>query len=397
MFKNESISVSMDDAVIRGAQRSGAPRVTARDARSIVLGSAKAATERDRRRRREISPNSRWSGGPYPATGTSSHLQDREVVMNPSAPCIGVDAAKDKFDVFVDSTGELFTVENQPQAIAALAKKLLALKPQVVVIEHSGGYERRLAIDLMDAGLPVALVNPRQTRDFARATNRFAKNDALDAQLLAAFGQACRPDLTPRPPENRLLLDELVTRRRQLVELRAAEQTRLEQARAKEIQRLIKNLIRDLNAMIDQLDRRIAKLIDDDSDWRGKAQQLQSVAGIGPVVASTLLAELPELGNANRQEIAALAGLAPFDRESGKWKGKRRCFGGRASVRKVLYMAAITAAHHNPVIAALYRRLTGTGKPFKVVIVACMRKLLVILNALLKNGQSWQPSSATNP
>ena len=317
--------------------------------------------------------------------------------MTTSAPCIGVDAAKDKFDVFVDSTGELFTVENQPKAIAALAKKLLALKPQVIVIEHSGGYERRLAIDLMDAGLPVALVNPRQTRDFARATNQFAKNDILDAQLLAAFGQACRPDLTVRPPENRLLLDQLVTRRRQLVEFRAAEQTRLQQARAKDIERSIQSLIRDLNHMIDKIDRRIAKLIDDDSDWRGKARQLQSAAGVGPVVASTLLAELPELGQANRQEIAALAGLAPFDRESGRWKGKRRCFGGRASVRKVLYMAALTAVHHNPVIAALHHRLTAAGKPFKVVIVACMRKLLIILNALLKNGQSWQPPIAANP
>lgn len=315
----------------------------------------------------------------------------------PSSTCVGIDVAKDKLDVFVDTTGELFTTDNQPKAIAALAKKLLALQPQVVVIEHSGGYERRLAIDLMDAGLPVALVNPRQTRDYARATNQFAKNDTLDAILLASFGQACKPQLTPRPPEKRLLLDEQVTRRRQLVEFRAAEQTRLQQARAKDIQRSIQKLIRDLNHLIDQLERQIAKLIESDDDWRGKARQLQSVTGVGPVAASTLLAEMPELGQANRQEIAALAGLAPFDRESGRWKGKRRCFGGRASVRKVLYMAAVTAAKHNPVIAALYHRLTAAGKPFKVVIVACMRKLLIILNALLKNGQSWQPKIAANP
>lgn len=317
----------------------------------------------------------------------------------PAAPsaCVGIDVAKDKLDVFDDATGELFTLENQPKAIATLAKKLLALKPQIIVIEHSGGYERRLAIDLMDAGLPVALVNPRQTRDFARATNQFAKNDPLDACLLAKFGQACKPELSERPSEKRLLLDELVTRRRQLVEFRAAEQTRVAQARAADIQRSIKNLIRDLNHLIDKLDRQIAKLIENDDDWRGKARQLQSATGVGPVVASTLLAEMPELGQANRQEIAALAGLAPFDRESGRWKGKRRCFGGRASVRKVLYMAAVTAVRHNPVIAALHRRLTEAGKPFKVAIVACMRKLLVILNALLKNGQSWQPKIATNP
>lgn len=315
----------------------------------------------------------------------------------PSSACVGIDVARDKLDVFIGSTGELSTVENQPKAIATLAKKLLALHPQVIVIEHSGGYERRLAIDLMDAGLPVALVNPRQTRDFARATNRFAKNDPLDARLLADFGQACRPERSARPPENLLLLDELVTRRRQLVAYRAAEQTRLEQARAKDIRRSIQSLIRDLNHRIDQLERQIAEVIENDDDWRGKAQQLRSATGVGAVTASTLLAEMPELGKANRQEIAALAGLAPFDRESGKWKGKRRCFGGRASVRQVLYMAAVTAVKHNPVIAALHRRLTAAGKPFKVVIVACMRKLLIILNAMLKNGQSWQPRIATNP
>jgi transposase len=317
--------------------------------------------------------------------------------MSHPSVCVGIDVAKDKLDVFVDSTGELFTVENQPKAIAALAKKLLVLQPQVVVIEHSGGYERRLAIDLMDAGLPVALVNPRQTRNFARATNRFAKNDPLDARLLADFGKACRPELSQRPEENRLLLDDLTTRRRQLVEFRAAEQNRTEQAYSKDVQRSINSLIHDLNHRIEKLDRQISKLIENDDDWRGKSQLLQSATGIGPVVASTLLAELPELGNANRQEIAALAGLAPFDRESGTWKGKRSCCGGRAGVRRVLYMAAVTAIRHNPVIAAVYQRLTAAGKPFKVAIVACMRKLLTTLNAMLKNGQSWQSKIATNP
>jgi transposase len=369
-----------------------------RDARSTVPRAVpdKLVAKLDRRRDRGTNPNSRWSGvGPIPAHA-SSHLQDREVAMSHPSACVGIDVAKDKLDVFVDATGELFTVENQTQAIAALAKKLLALQPQVVVIEHSGGYERRAAIDLMDAGIPVALVNPRQTRDFARAQNRFAKNDRLDARLLADFGKACRPELSERPPENRLRLDELVTRRRQLVAFRAAEQTRMQQAYSKDIQRSIHSHIRNLGHMIEKLDRQIAKLIENDDDWRTKSQLLQSATGVGPVVASTLLAELPELGKANRQEIAALAGLAPFDRESGAWKGKRSCYAGRASVRKVLYMAAVTAITHNPVIAQLYRRLTQSGKPFKVAIVACMRKLLVRLNSMLKNGQSWQPSIATN-
>ena len=387
----------MEGALDGGAERSDAPPSNARDARSIVPGSPKAVTKLDRRRAHGPNPNSRKSGRRPPAHGSSSHLQDREVAMNTPSPCVGIDVAKDKFDVLIDTTGELFTVENQPKAIAALAKKLLALSPQVIVIEHSGGYERRLAIDLMDAGLPVALINPRQTRDYARSQNQFAKNDRLDARLLAEFGRNSRPQLAQRPPENRLLLDELVTRRRQLVEFRAAEQNRLQQARAKDIQRSIATHLRHLNTMIDKLDRQIAQLIAHDQDWRGKTRLLQSVPGVGQVTAATLLAELPELGTANRQEIATLAGLAPFDRESGTWKGKRRCFGGRAAVRKVLYMATITAVHHNPVLAAVYQRLTAAGKPFKVAIVACMRKLLVILYTLLKTGQSWQPKIATNP
>jgi transposase len=361
-----------------------------------VAGPTKAVTERDRRRAHGLIPNSRKSDARTPAPDVSSHLQDREYAMNTPSACVGIDVAKDKLDVFIDSTGEIFTVENTPKAIAQLAKKLQALVPQVVVIEHTGGYERRAAIDLMDAGLPVALINPRQTRDYAKSQNRFAKNDRLDAQLLADFGKACRPDLSERPPENRLLLDELVTRRRQLVECRAIEQTRLPQARAKDIEHSIKKLIRDLNHMIDKLDKQIAKLIEDDHDWRGKAKILQSATGVGAVTASTLLAEMPELGQANRQEIAALAGLAPYDNDSGPRKGKRRCFAGRPGVRKVLFMAALTAQKHNPVIAALYHRLTLAGKPFKVVMVACMRKLLTILNALLKTGQLWQPKIATN-
>jgi len=316
--------------------------------------------------------------------------------MNAPSAVVGIDVAKLKLDVFIDSTSELFTIDNTPQAVAALAKKLSALAPQVIVIEHSGGYERRCAIDLMDAGLPVALVNPRQTRSFARANNRFAKTDRIDAKLLAGFGKACQLRLSEKPPENRLLLDELVTRRRQLVDFRAAEQTRLDHARAKDIQRSIASHLTSLTNMIEKLDRQIATLIEDDDDWRGKTRLLQSVTGVGPVVASTLLAEMPELGQANRQEIAALAGLAPFARESGKWKGKRSIHAGRASARKVLYMACITAIHHNPVIARFHQRLISAGKPFKVAITAAMRKLLIILNALLKTGQSWQPKIAAN-
>jgi len=315
--------------------------------------------------------------------------------MNDSPTFVGIDVSKDKLDVFIDSTGQSLTVANEPKGIASLLDQLRPLNIQLVVVEHSGRYERRCAIELMDAGLPVALVNPRQTRDFARAINWLAKNDRIDARLLMEFGKRVQPRLSQKTPENRVQLDELITRRRQLVEMRAMEQTRRQQAATKRIVMSIEKMIRQLDEQIQDLDRRISKLIENDDDWRGQAQLLQSVPGIGPVVSSTLLAELPELGKVNRQEIASLAGLAPFDRDSGRWKGKRSCFGGRASVRSVLYMAVVAARRCNPIIRSLADRLTAAGKPFKVVMIACMRKLLTILNTLLRTGQAWSPTMAS--
>ena len=311
--------------------------------------------------------------------------------MNDSPTFVGIDVAKDKLDVLIDSTGELFTVPNSPDGTAAIRQKLAGLSVKLIVIEHSGRYERRCALDLMDAGLPVALVNPRQTRDFARACNWFAKNDRIDACLLTEFARRVEPRPSERIPENRAELDDLVGRRRQLVQMHGVESTRLQQAQFKSIRGSIQKVLRQLDQQIQDLERRIAKLIENDDDWRGKTQLLQSVPGVGPVLASTLVAELPELGKVNRQEIAALVGLAPFDRESGKWKGKRSCFGGRAQVRSTLYMATITAKRCNPIIQKLAARLEDAGKAFKVVMVACMRKLLTILNALAATGQTWSP------
>jgi transposase len=311
--------------------------------------------------------------------------------MNDTLTFVGIDVAKDKLDVFIDSTAELFTVSNDAQGIAELRRRLQALDIKLIVIEHSGRYERRCALDLMDAGLPVALVNPRQTRDFARAINWFAKNDRIDARLLALFARSVQPRVSERIPENRAELDDLVGRRRQLVQIRSAESTRLQQAQFKSIRSSIEKILRQLDRQIQDLERQIAKRIENDDDWRGKVQLLQSVPGVGPVVASTLVAELPELGKINRQEIAALVGLAPFDRESGKWKGKRTCYGGRAEVRSTLYMATITAKRCNPIIQALAERLEAAGKAFKVVMVACMRKLLTILNTIAATGQTWNP------
>lgn len=317
--------------------------------------------------------------------------------MNDTPLFVGIDVAKDKLDVFIDGTGELFTVPNSPEGTAAIRQRLAGRHVKLIVLEHSGRYERRCALDLMDAGLPVALINPRQSRDFARALNWLAKNDRIDGRLLAEFGRRVEPRPSERIPQNRAELDELVGRRRQLVQMRAAEQARLQQATFKPIQASIQKVLRQLDAQIQALERDIAKRIENDDDWRGTARRLQSVPGVGPVVASTLVAELPELGKVNRQAIAALAGLAPFDRESGQWKGKRSCFGGRAQVRSTLYMAVVTARRCNPIIQRLAARLTAAGKAFKAVMVACMRKLLTILNTLAATGQTWNPKLVQTP
>lgn len=312
--------------------------------------------------------------------------------MTDAPTFVGIDVSKQKLDVFIDSTGELFTVANDPAGVASIRRRLAPRNVRLVVLEHSGRYERRCGLDLMDAGLAVALVNPRQTRDFARAINWMAKNDRIDARLLAEFARRVEPRPSERTPQNRAELDELVGRRRQLVQMRSAESARLLQAQARSVARSIEKILRQLDSQIQDLERGIAALIENDDDWRGTARLLRTVPGVGPVAASTLVAELPELGRINRQEIAALAGLAPFDRESGAWKGKRSCFGGRAQVRSALYMAALTAKRCNPIIRALAQRLTGAGKPFKVVMVACMRKLLTILNTMVATGRDWNPN-----
>jgi transposase len=312
-------------------------------------------------------------------------------MSNDTMTFVGIDVAKDKLDIFIDTTGEHFIVSNDATGFASIRQRMKLLNIALIVLEHSGRYERRCALDLMDAGFVVALVNPRQSRDFARAINWMAKNDAIDARLLAQFARRVQPRPSERTPENRAELDELVGRRRQLVQMRSAESNRLLQAQAKSVTRSIEKNLKQLDSQIQNLELRIAKLIENDDDWRGKTQLLQTIPGVGPVVASTLIAELPELGKVNRQEIAALVGVAPFDRESGRWKGKRSCFGGRAQVRSALYMAVITAKRCNPIIQALAQRLHDAGKAFKVVMIACMRKLLTILNTIAATGQEWNP------
>lgn len=303
---------------------------------------------------------------------------------------VGIDVSKQRLDVALLPGAEIFSVAHDPEGIAALVERLKAGAPSSVVLEATGGLETRLASALAAAGLPVAVVNPRQVRDFARASGTLAKTDRLDARVLAAFAQAIRPIARALPDEQAHELAQLLTRRRQLIEMRMQERTRLTQG--------TERLREDLKAHIAWLDERIRTLDIDltaklrtSAVWRTKDELLKPVPGIGPVTRLALLVNLPELGVLNRKQIAALAGLAPFNRDSGQHRGARAIWGGRAQVRSALYMATLTAVRYNPVIKAFYERLTQAGKPFKVALVACMRKLLTILNAMIKHNQPWRP------
>jgi transposase len=303
---------------------------------------------------------------------------------------IGIDVAKDKVDVHVRPQGENFTVVRDGEALTVLAERIGALTPALVVMEATGGYEIALAAALAAAKVPLAVVNPRQIRDFARATGKLAKTDALDAAAIAHFAEAVRPAARSLPDDDARLLGELVARRRQVLGMLTAERNRLKQTRHKPIVHSIEKLIKMLMKQLQELDHSIGEHVRGSPVWRQSDELLQSVPGIGNTVARTLLGELPELGKLNPKQIAALVGVAPMNRESGTWRGKRMIAGGRASVRTALYMAALVASRRNPVIAAFYRRLREAGKPAKVALTACMRKLLVILNAIIRDQKPWQ-------
>lgn len=308
----------------------------------------------------------------------------------PGAVCVGIDTAKDQLDVFIDSPPQSFSVSQSDDAIAQLVDRLRPLPLWRVVIEATGRLEERVVVAMLQADLPVSVINPRQARDFAGSKGQKAKNDRLDAKLLAEYGRVTKPRLTQKTPENQRKLQDLLSRRRQLVETRAAEQMRLQQFADAEIREEIEQLMRQLHDRIKKLDRQIAKLIEDDSDLSGKAQLLRSVKGVGAVLAGTLLAHLPELGTLNRQRLASLVGVAPYDNDSGRRHGQRSVRGGRKTVRNILYMAAVTAVRFNPVIRDFDQRLKAKGKQFKVRMVACMRKLLCILNAVVASNQPWR-------
>jgi transposase len=291
-------------------------------------------------------------------------------------------------DVAVYPTGAHWATSNDELGIGELVERVRALAPMLIVLEASGGYETPVLARLASAGLPVVAVNPRQVRDFARSTGQLAKTDTLDAQVLAQFAAVVQPELRPLPDAATRALSALLARRRQLVEMRTAESNRLGRA-LDAVRPEIREHLRYLDKRIRELDRELHDRLRGSPAWRAKDDLLRSIPGVGPVLSTTLLAEVPELGTLGHKQLAALIGVAPLNRDSGRWRGRRSIWGGRAHVRAVLYMAAATAARHNPACRALYERLTQAGKAPQVAIVACMHKLLRICNAIIRQNTAW--------
>lgn len=308
---------------------------------------------------------------------------------------VGIDVAKAKLDIFMN--GEAWQVANDASGIGDLIAKLKQASVSLIVLESTGGYESAALGELYAAGLPIARVNPGRVREFAKSIGQLAKTDVLDARILARYAELIRPEQVILPSEEEQHLAALVNRRRQLIEMRVAEQNRLGTA-PKKLRDSISAHLAWLNQEISRIEREMDDFIQQSPSWREKDELLKSVPGIGDVTARTLLSELPELGQLDRKAIAALVGVAPFNHDSGRMRGKRRVKGGRTSVRGVLYMATLSATRFNPVIKDFYDRLVKSGKEKKVAIVACMRKLLTILNAMLHSNQPWRPpSSCQNP
>jgi transposase len=306
---------------------------------------------------------------------------------------VGIDISKDRLDVAVRPSGEKFSVSNDDSGCAELRKRLAKLKPERIVLEATGGYESHAVHALAAAKLPVVMINPRQIRQFAQATGRLAKTDAIDADVLAHFGEAIRPEIRPLPDAALRELEALVTRRRQLVDMRSAERKR-KQGAPGVVHPSIDAVIEVLSQQIDDIDDDMKRAIRASDAWSEAAERNETTPGVGRVTSTTAIALIPELGRLNRKQIASLIGVAPHNDESGKRDGKRRIWGGRAPVRAVLYMAALSAIRYNPVIRAFHDRLVAKGKEAKVVIVACMRKLLTILNAMARDRKPWNEQLA---
>jgi transposase len=307
----------------------------------------------------------------------------------PSALFVGIDVAKDKLDLARCDSGELITVGNDEKGIARIVQELNAARPACIVVESTGGLERPLLEALLDANLPVALVNPGRVRHFAIGIGILAKTDPIDASVLMKFAQLAQPRLAEKRTRNQAELDELITCRRQLTAARTAQANARLTTRSRNAQQSIDAILKALDKQIELLDQKIRKLIDCDDDFKHLDRLLRSVPGVGPVLSATLVAELRELGTTDRRQIGALVGVAPFNCDSGKFAGQRSIRGGRPSVRCVLYMATLAAIRCNPILRRFADRLRKSGKRAKVIIVACMRKLLTLLNAMIRDNLTW--------
>jgi transposase len=307
---------------------------------------------------------------------------------------VGIDVAKSHLDVAVRPDGPIFRVPNSPEGLADLVARLAPLKPALIVVEATGGYELPAVAALQAAGIPVAAINPRQARDFAKATGRLAKTDRIDAESLAHFAEAVRPEPRPAEPAERKALDALLTRRGQLIQMRVMESNRLETCPDPAVRGGIERHLAWLDAELADAERRLAEAVRASPAWRERDELLRSIPGIGPVVSRPLLAALPELGSADGLKLAALAGLAPYASDSGKSRGPRSIRGGRPDVRRVMYMAALAASRRAGPLKDFADRLKARGKRAKVVLVAVARRLLVIANAVVRSGKSWDPALA---
>jgi transposase len=305
---------------------------------------------------------------------------------------VGIDVSKDRLDVHVFPQGIAFAVARDDKGLAELIERLAPLTPDLVAVEATGGFETVVAAALAGARLPLVVVNPAQVRHYAQAVGKRAKTDPIDAAMIARFAHDTKPELRPLPDEATQLLADLVARRRQIIEMIVAERNRERRATVRRIKKSIARLIAALEKELVEIDAEIDAGVRGSPAWRDKEDLLASVPGVGPVVARTLIAELPELGTLDSKKIASLAGLAPYTRQSGQWKGKSMIGGGRKSVRCALFLAALVAARHNPVLKAFRERLAKAGKPKMVALIAVARKLITILNAILRDQKPWQPA-----
>lgn len=303
---------------------------------------------------------------------------------------VGVDVSKDRLDVHVLPRGDAFAVARNGEGLEELNKRLAGLGASLVAVEATGGFETVVAASLAGGGLPVVVVNPAQVRSFAQALGKRAKSDPIDAAVIAHFAEATKPELRALADEQTRALADLVARRRQIIQMIAAERQREKRTQLRRVLRSIKNVIAALEKELNDIDEQIDESVRASPIWREKEDLLASVPGIGPITARTLLAEMPELGSLDRRQVASLAGLAPWTRQSGQWKGKSFIGGGRSTVRTALFMASLTAMRHNPTLRAFHQRLIAAGKPKMVALIAVARKLLTILNAILRDRRPWQ-------